>query len=66
MVMLAEDEPYHVALLVREALWTWTAGQILAELGLGTLRYSDGWQFHGLPPLPSKSRMILDSYYKRR
>jgi hypothetical protein len=63
MMVLAENILHHVALLVGEALRTWTAGQVFAELGFGALRYSDSRQFHDRsPPFPTinnDSRLAL-------
>jgi len=47
VVVLGEDEAYHVALLAGEALGLGPAGKILPELGLGTLRNFDRSQLNG-------------------
>ena len=48
VMVLAENEAHHVALLAGEPLRTWTAGQVFAEFGFRTLRNGYSGQFHGL------------------
>jgi hypothetical protein len=46
MIVVPEDEAYHLALLSGEALRPWPAGQVLAELFFRTLRYFHRGQRH--------------------